>query len=171
MSLFLAALLAAPAPVQITRDDAEMRRVTLTAHNRERSIKGIAPLIWSDTLATDALVHAQRMARTGQFEHSKGRVNQGENLWMGTRDRYPYLAMSGSWIGEKRYYVHAPSPDNSSTGNWADVGHYTQVIWATTTHIGCALASNATHDYFVCRYSPPGNYRGRYAYEHSETPR
>ena len=167
MMLFLAALLATPVPLQSAqRDDAEMRSVMLSTHNREREAKGIAPLKWSDKLAADALAHAQWMARTGTFEPSTTRGNQGENLWMGRRDLYPYFVMSLSWIGEKRNYVHAPSPDNSGTGNSGDVSHYTQVIWSTTTEIGCGLASSATHDYFACRYSPPGNIPGRYAYDH-----
>ena len=36
-----------------------------------------------------------------------------------------------------------------------------QMIWPTTTHVGCALASNARSDYLVCRYSPAGNIDGR----------
>lgn len=167
MIFLSAALMFAPAlpQSQAVRDDAAMRSVMLSTHNRARREVGVAPVRWSDALAADARVHALWMARTGQFEHSKGRVNQGENLWMGTRGAYSYAEMSGSWIAEKRYYKDAPSPDNSTTGRWADVGHYTQIVWSTTTEIGCALASSATADYLVCRYSPPGNYRGRKAFE------
>lgn len=163
--IFLSAALAfAPLP-QVQRDDALMKSVMLSTHNRARRQVGVAPVTWNDTLAADARVHAQWMARTGKFEHSKSRNNQGENLWMGSLGAYNYAEMSGSWIAEKQYYKDAPSPGNSTTGNWADVGHYTQIVWSSTTQIGCALASSATADYFVCRYSPPGNYRGQKAFE------
>jgi hypothetical protein len=35
------------------------------------------------------------------------------------------------------------------------------MIWPTTTRVGCALATNASTDYLVCRYSPAGNIDGR----------
>ena len=53
-------------------------------------------------------------------------------------------------------------PDNSATGDWHAVAHYTQIVWPTTTEVGCALASSATTDYFVCRYAPTGNKDGFY---------
>ena len=51
-------------------------------------------------------------------------------------------------------------PDNSRTGEWRDVAHYTQIVWPATTQVGCALASSATTDYLVCRYAPAGNKDG-----------
>ena len=52
------------------------------------------------------------------------------------------------------------------TGHWYDVGHYTQIVWHTTLECGCGKATNSTQnaDYFVCQYSPPGNYWGHYPY-------
>ena len=164
--LFLAAtLIALPAQAQnAPRGDAQLRAAMLATHNAERRIVGVKRIAWSDALAADARVHAEYLARTGKFEHSTGN-NQGENLWAGTRGAYRYEDMSGGWAAEKRYYKDAPSPNNSTTGKWSDVGHYTQMVWATTTMVGCALASNADRDYLVCRYSPPGNYSGQKAYQ------
>ena len=51
-------------------------------------------------------------------------------------------------------------PAVSSSGNWEDVAHYTQMVWPTTTHVGCALYQ-ADWDYLICRYSPPGNIDGK----------
>jgi hypothetical protein len=80
---------------------------------------------------------------------------------MGTRGAFSYEAMVGGWSSEARYFMPGQFPSVSRSGNWADVGHYTQMIWPTTTHVGCALASNARSDYLVCRYSPAGNIDGR----------
>ena len=52
-------------------------------------------------------------------------------------------------------------PTVSRSGNWETVGHYTQMVWPTTTRVGCAVASNASNDFLVCRYSPAGNIDGR----------
>jgi hypothetical protein len=68
--------------------------------------------------------------------------------------------MAGHWIDEKRYYRRGPTPDFSTTGNFEDVGHYTQIIWRQTTQFGCAIASNPREDYLVCRYLPAGNVYG-----------
>jgi hypothetical protein len=103
------------------------------------------------------------LAVTNVFQHSdrRARVGTGENLWMGTRGAYSVETMVGHWASERRYFVPGTFPNNSRSGNWADIGHYTQMIWPTTTRVGCALASNATTDYLVCRYSPAGNIDGR----------
>jgi hypothetical protein len=48
----------------------------------------------------------------------------------------------------------------SRTGNWSDVGHYTQIVWPASQRVGCATASNRANDYLVCRYLPAGNIVG-----------
>ena len=80
---------------------------------------------------------------------------------MGTHGVYPIEAMVGGWALEKRWFVPGVFPANSRTGNWEDVGHFTQMIWPTTTRVGCALAATARTDYLVCRYSGAGNIDGR----------
>jgi hypothetical protein len=71
--------------------------------------------------------------------------------------------MVGGWIDEKRYFINGVTPNFSTTGNYEDVAHYTQIIWRGTRTVGCALASNATDDYLVCRYAPAGNVVGQKA--------
>ncbi|KAF8978699.1 CAP domain-containing protein, partial [Cyathus striatus] len=48
-------------------------------------------------------------------------------------------------------------------------GHFTQVVWKSSTSIACAIANcpagtifNQTSKYVVCRYAPPGNYLGQF---------
>ena len=84
----------------------------------------------------------------------------GENLWRGQRGLFSYDVMVGVMVEEARHFRPGAFPNNSATGNWSDVAHYTQIVWPTTTAVGCALASSATTDYFVCRYSPTGNKDG-----------
>lgn len=144
-----------------------LRETMLEAHNAERARVGTTPLAWSDALAADARAYAREMARSGRFAHAvqpRSKPPQGENLWMGTRGAYAYSEMSGGWIAEKRWFVNRPTPGFSTTGRWADVAHYTQMVWAGTTQLGCATASNREYDYLVCRYSPAGNVVGRKAY-------
>lgn len=134
----------------------------VAAHNRERSKVGAPLLTWSPELAERAQAWAKHLAKTGSFAHSNrfGDYSEGENLWAGTSGFYQPEAMVEHWIAEKRLFKHGVYPDNSVTGNAADVGHYTQVIWASTTVIGCALAKSQDEDFLVCRYRQPGNLIG-----------
>ena len=135
----------------------------LAAHNRERVQVQVPSLAWDNALGTSAAAYAQQMAMTGAFQHSnrRARPGVGENLWMGTRGAFSVEQMVGAWASEKRMFRPGMFPDVTTTGNWADVGHYTQMIWPTTQRVGCALASTSRTDYLVCHYSPAGNIDGR----------
>lgn len=135
----------------------------LAAHNAQRSQAGVPPLVWDNALGTAAAAYAQQLAMTGRFEHSdrSQRRGTGENLWMGTHGAFSVEAMVGGWASEKRFFAPGTFPNVSRSGSWEDVGHYTQMIWPTTTRVGCALASTPRIDYLVCRYAGAGNIDGR----------
>jgi len=140
-----------------------LRHGVLDAHNRARGRFGVAPLAWSEELARDAMTHAQFIAATGIYGHDRTpgrRKKSGENLWRGPRGVFSYDLMIGVMIAEAKDFRPGVFPNISRTGEWNDVAHYTQIVWPTTTSVGCALASSATNDYFVCRYSPTGNKDG-----------
>jgi hypothetical protein len=135
----------------------------LVSHNRERAIWGVAPLAWDQALVAEADRYATYMAQSGHWGHSNRatRPGQGENLWMGTRGAFSPEQMVNGWLSERRLYRAGVFPHVSRSGNWAEVGHYTQLIWRTTTKVGCAIRSSRSNDYLVCRYSPTGNIQGR----------
>jgi hypothetical protein len=159
----LLAAFSAAAPAAAARFAAQFPARIVAAHNAERARAGMAPLAWDDALGNGAATYAQQMAFSGMFQHSNRQARRGigENLWMGTRGAFSVEAMIGGWASEKRYFVPGVFPNNSRTGNWEDVGHYTQMIWPTTTRVGCAIASTARVDYLVCRYASAGNMDGR----------
>ena len=169
----LALLFAAPAaaaslpspnwPALADRGEHLLRQSALSQHNQARRDFGAAPLEWSDELAAEAMRHAQYMAATGIYGHDQTpgrREKMGENLWRGQRGLFAYDVMVQVMVDEARLFRPGAFPNNSATGNWQAVAHYTQIVWPTTTHVGCALASSPTTDYFVCRYSPTGNKDG-----------
>ena len=45
-------------------------------------------------------------------------------------------------------------------------GHFTQMVWKTTTEIGCAVGKRKDIPGYivVCRYNPPGNVIGQKPY-------
>lgn len=144
-------------------EQGNLRAAMLAAHNDARRAVGSPPLAWDAGLAGAARAYAEELASTGRFEHSapSSRPGQGENLWVGTRGAYTYAEMAGGWVDERRHFRRGAFPENSATGEWSDVGHYTQIVWRTTNRVGCAVASNARDDYLVCRYTPQGNIVGR----------
>jgi uncharacterized protein YkwD len=151
------------ATVPAARDTASLEREWLSEHNKERARLGVKPLAWDAKLAAAAGAHAALMAKTDVYEHADqtdGPNVQGENMWMGTNGAYTAADMVGSWIAEKVDFEAGVFPQVSKTGNWVDIGHYTQLIWPETRHVGCALAGNARDEYVVCRYFPAGNVLG-----------
>lgn len=155
------AALAQPAwPPQHSRDNFAARM--LRAHNIERAPLGSAPLAWDAGLAAAADSYAAELAATGKWGHSQPhqRVDQGENLWTGTRGAFALETMIANWASEKRMFRAGLFPNVSTTGNWADVGHYTQIVWPGSLRVGCGLRSSARDDYLVCRYAAPGNVVG-----------
>lgn len=163
------ALLALSSPVvaESERAPSALQESILAQHNEERRARGVAPLVWSEELALAAERSARRLALEPDpiAVHGKGADTdgQGENLWAGTRDAFAYHEMTEGWLSERTLYVDGPVPDISRTGNWADVGHYSQIIWSGTRHVGCALVNNERLDLLVCRYDPAGNIYGRRA--------
>lgn len=134
----------------------------LDAHNAARADVGLGPLTWDQDLERDARTWASHLAARGAFNHAsdlRGR-QQGENLWMGTRNRFTPREMVEAWLAEQRHFLPGTFPDVSRTKQWSDVGHYTQIIWPGTRKVGCAAAPNSRNEVLVCRYWPAGNVIG-----------
>lgn len=137
-----------------------MRMVVL--HNQARAAAGVGPIYWDSSLAAAADAYAAQLARTGRWGHSpmSARPGQGENLWMGTRGAYGVDQMIGAWASERQWFRPGSFPNVSTTGHWSEVGHYTQMIWPSSSRVGCAIRASVRYEYLVCRYSPGGNVIG-----------
>lgn len=156
----LLSILIFSAPLAASPGDSFAARI-LASHNQERERIGQPPLAWSPRLAAQAHEWAQSLASRGAFEHSRERFGAGENLWMGTSGYYQPEDMIGGFISEGRNFRPGQFPNVSRTGNWADVGHYTQLIWPATREVGCATARGRGNEVLVCRYFPSGNWVGQ----------
>lgn len=159
----LALSFGAPAAAASANLAAQFPARMLAVHNAVRAQAGVGPLTWDPALGQAAAGYAMQLALTNSFHHSdrRARAGTGENLWMGSRGAFSYDAMVGRWASERRDFVPGVFPAVSRSGNWENVGHYTQMVWPTTTRVGCAVASNSRSDFLVCRYATAGNIDGR----------
>ncbi|CAE6425088.1 unnamed protein product [Rhizoctonia solani] len=123
-----------------------------TARNLSARTHGAAALIWDDNLSASA----QAWSDQCKFEHSQA----GQNLAAGTGGPTPATAV-GWWNDESADYdPNDPQPS-----------HWTQVVWKSSTRLGCAMTQCAAGtifpeeyvaNYFVCHYSPYGNDIGQF---------
>ena len=136
----------------------------LDAQNSFRSQVGVSGLTWADDLASSAQSAADSIASSGDFTHSAS-DGIGENLAAGSSD-LGVSGLIGMWGDEGNHFIDGCTfPDCSDTGSWDAVGHYTQMVWAATTEVGCALSSGDDGmDYLVCQYRPQGNEEGQSVY-------
>ncbi|KAM6216428.1 glioma pathogenesis-related protein 1-like [Rhynchocyon petersi] len=140
-------------------------------HNRFRSevypkARNMLYMTWDPALAQIA----KKWASTCQFKHntqlaSRNRLHPnftslGENIWSGSVSIFSVPSAITNWYNEYKYY------DFETQTCQKVCGHYTQVVWADSYKVGCAVQfchtvsglsfTNAAH--FICNYGPAGNY-------------
>lgn len=161
MSAALLASAAQAQPVLLGATGDQAARL-LAAHNRERALVGAPPLVWDADLAAHAASYGPALASLRHLIHSprEGRPGERENLAMAWHATLSPEQLVDMWSQEKQLLQPGLFPAVSRTGEWEDVAHYTQMVWPTTTRVGCAIFA-ADWDYLICRYSPPGNIDGK----------
>jgi len=152
----------APSPTPPTPSgglDTEMQ-AALDEHNRLRAMHHAPDLTWDNALASQA----QSWADHCTFEHST--LGNGENLWAGFGSAFSGAAAVKKWYDE----LTDPGYDFSNPGFSSGTGHFTQVVWKSTTRLGCAMkvcrplkpTGWNLANLFVCEYSPAGNFHGQF---------
>ncbi|CCK69274.1 sterol-binding protein KNAG_0C01610 [Huiozyma naganishii CBS 8797] len=126
----------------------------LNEHNAKRALHQNTPsLTWSDELASYAQNYANSYDCSGNLVHSGGPY--GENLSQG----YGIAGAVDAWYDEISQYNYG------NPGFSENTGHFTQVVWKSTTQVGCASKSCGSYwgDYVICSYQSAGNFGGQYA--------
>lgn len=127
--------------------DSSFQSQILAEHNAKRALHGVDPLTWDTTLESYAQNYADGYDCSGTLTHSGGKY--GENLALG----YTVTGSVDAWYEEGDNF-------NYSTCNIYD--HFTQVVWKSTTKVGCAYKTcgNYWGSYIICSYDPAGNFIG-----------
>lgn len=150
------------------------RAAMVAAHNKWRAQVGVGELSYSLSLEASAQAWADQLkqARQCRMQHSKTEGRYGENLYWssalrwsdGRREQAQVLPdkVVDSWGSEKRDYNH----EKNSCKPGKMCGHYTQMVWQTSTEVGCAKAvcADSQDQVWVCQYQPAGNWVGRKPY-------
>ncbi|VDD76757.1 unnamed protein product [Mesocestoides corti] len=115
---------------------------------------------------------AYEWVRRCEFEHPDRNVHTqykgiGQNLAIMTIGSPDWLRMAQGWYNEIKDY------DYASDRCRGVCGHYTQMIWAKTTEVGCAAQRcdstmpswNPPVYLLACQYKPSGNWNGQKPYE------
>jgi len=133
--------------------------------NAKRANHCVPALAWSAEIAASAQTWADNCVfdHTGvTAENERGAGPYlGENLGGGNEEAAG--AVDG-WYAEKENYdflAHGGKPGTV-------VGHFTQLIWRNTTQLGCGIQlcqglipgwGDTPAPFYVCRFSPGGNYQ------------
>mmetsp|Transcript_73274 Transcript_73274/g.212231 ORF Transcript_73274/g.212231 Transcript_73274/m.212231 type:complete len:321 (-) Transcript_73274:5-967(-) len=152
----------------------------LRAHNVVRQRAGLVSLSWSSALESMARARVQKLAGEGCFiRHSPlhqrweeaGFQYVGENLYKVINMAPTGVDVVDAWYAELEDYnygsVGATCTKQRCAGRSSPpcmLGHFTQVMWAKTTDLGCAIEEcpNQEQRTFVsvCNYGPGGNIVG-----------
>lgn len=150
------------------------RDAMLAAHNKWRAQVGVGKLTYSPELEVSAQAWADHLRDENhcRMQHSKPDGKYGENLFWASAMNWsdgrrelvkvtPAQAVD-SWGGEKRDYHY--QTNSCKPGKMC--GHYTQVVWKSSSKVGCAMAvcADSKEQVWVCQYQPAGNWVGQRPY-------
>jgi uncharacterized protein YkwD len=146
----------------ISQQDAQK---ALDYHNEIRKKVGSPNLKWSTDLAKYAQAWADQLAGTCKMKHrpTSGQWKQqyGENIFWASNTDYTVLDACENWYEEIEFF----KPGKLTEKVWQKAGHYTQMVWKETTHmgIGIAICKNGGM-IIVANYNPAGNFIGEKPY-------
>lgn len=139
----------------------------LAHHNKVRQMLGAGKLTWDPKIAAYAQAWAEYLANKNNcnLKHRNGPddiANYGENIfWGSSADYYKPVDASLSWYDEKKNFRYS----RVNEMNLEKTGHYTQMVWKTTSSMGAGMAACPSGGFIiVANYNPPGNYIGEYPY-------
>lgn len=127
---------------------------TMRYHNHFRSKHGAPPLEWDPELSERAQAWADYLVESGKLEHASHdtRPGEGESIYTGYGRR-----ACGKWA-VKIWYRELKKYDFDNPGFSVKSGHFTQLVWCASTHVGFGGAFRDDGSAIVvARYKESGN--------------
>ncbi|EFX85315.1 hypothetical protein DAPPUDRAFT_442793 [Daphnia pulex] len=132
-------------------------RECLDAHNVYRKKHGSPPLVLSEWLMGVAQDWANNCASRGMMYHSN-HPNDQENIYATSGRVSSGREAVDCFYKEIQYYRFG------SMGFTMQTGHFTQVVWKSTTMMGVGKATGRNGwTYVIVSYSPRGNMQGHFS--------
>ena len=139
----------------------EFRRYMLDAHNEWRIAYGLPLYNRENYLEVSSNEWVKHMWDIKTMIHSHNPM-VGENLaWRSeniTDLKTLTYALYKQWSDEIFHFSNNKVPYTSTDGY--PTGHISQILWKTSTKLGCSMYGKDTTYYVVCHYSPVGNIFG-----------
>lgn len=168
----------APLPAEPSSGEPAEFAGMLAGHNRLRTGLGLPPLRWSAAAQAQAQGWANQLARENcalRYNPDDARRERyGENLYKAYSGQ-PYEGYRRTvadvlqrWEDEGRHYDHQRHVCSATSG--PRCAQYLQMIWETTTDLGCGRARCATGEVWVCNYTPRGGQEGLKPYGNPPPP-
>ncbi|MFB9964294.1 CAP family protein [Sinosporangium siamense] len=135
----------------------------LKAHNTYRARHGVPAMRTEPAGLEAAKKSATYYAQKGSIDHSSPYKHaRGENLFVFMTTNSDTVASCADAV--RAWYQGISHYDFNRPGFSFDTGWFTQVVWKSSTQLGCAQAigqtSGRSGTYIVCLYNPPGNLLG-----------
>lgn len=129
--------------------------------NNYRAKHQSPPIVWDDTISSFSQQWAYYLLSNNLFQHS-GSALYGENL--------AYFEGYGSDIitllkkAVDNWYNEVSMYDFNNPGFSSGTGHFTCLVWKSTTRFGMGLSINTIGNKvdITMNTSPPGNYQGQF---------
>ncbi|XDV37774.1 hypothetical protein PO909_007329 [Leuciscus waleckii] len=146
--------------------DNSFKKEFLETHNQYREQHHAPPLVYSEDLCKAAQLWADHLLEKGSLGHSD--TENGENVYYSSSSAKKTLTGKeavDSWYSEIKVY------DFKKSGNQPKTGHFTQVVWKSSTELGVGLATDGNKKFVVGQYKPAGNITNAGYYEQNVLPK
>ncbi|VVC38430.1 Hypothetical protein CINCED_3A000290 [Cinara cedri] len=146
-----------PLVLQSPYTDDQLYKDSLKLHNDYRLKHGSGPLTLNKILCRNALTWAKTLAKDDKFMHQPDNPF-GENLFsMWSSNQVTAKDAICNWYKEGKNYDYSREPRILKSG------HFTQLVWKSTTSMGIAMVKGKSgRIVIVANYNPPGNVMGQF---------
>ncbi|KAI5301650.1 hypothetical protein KEM56_001500 [Ascosphaera pollenicola] len=158
-----------PSPSTAAQSTNSYQQMILDSHNLHRANHSAPALQWSSDLESSAKL----LAETCVYGHNThlGSGGYGQNIGYGVSAEHVDRMITNMMYNDEEGFFEPYYGQANPGGDFEKYGHFTQMVWKDTTHIGCVTytcqslqnsGSSQSLPYTVCNFLPAGNVGGEY---------